>query len=1056
MRYIKKTIVAITTILSLCISTFDSNAFADMVRSYNFNHIGVNDGFSQGTVETLLEDKNSYIWIGTNDGLERYNGYDFKHYKYDKYDENTISNNYIVDIIECDKGYIWVSTINGLNRIDSVNDEVKRYKEEDGLPNNNLWELLYTTSGKLLVSSVNGLGLYDEKNDNFNRVLNKDELPSQYIYSLHEDSRGNIWIGTDNGLVKCDKNLNKLKDYSDDIKNSEVYRIYDDGDNIWISTLGNGLFKIDSNENIKNYTVDDGLPSNVVRDTLKVKSGKLWIATNFGISMFDYNNEEFINYNNTSCDANSLSNNETFCFLEDSSGLMWVGTYNMISTFNPNSSFTTYKGKHLDDTTISNNAIHGIYEDYKNETLWIGTAGGGVNVVEVDTNTNYLLTSETSNLIDNFINDITGLENKVYVGTNNGLNIFDTNSKTYYSDKTELYTEDDGLPSNKIRSLFIDDKNMLWIGTTKGLAVLNLETKKITNLNDMLKEAGVSSYFVRSIYQDSEGDYFIGCFLDDGLIKIDSKTGLIKTYKSINGDDTSISDNSIRDIVEYEKGVILIATSHGLNVLNKSSDTFTHHTEKDGLSNNTVYGILVDSRKDIWMSTNYGISKFNIEKKRFENFTVVDGLQSNEFNGKASFKNSEGLLFFGGVNGFNVIDPKKVNVYSFTPEITIDRIKIAGVDRKIGDTYNLKSNENNIEISYFTNNYLNPKSTTYYYKLEGLDKEWNVTKNNAITLVNLKPGNYSFKIKSSSQSNSMSNEVVINFKVNPPIWRSKLAILGYISIIAILIYLNRNKVKRLDNMIYQRTKELQEEMEKNELLFEKVLKLEKNKNAYFINLSHELRTPLNVLNGVNQLLEGLISNNDVIESERLKLYVDIMKRNYERLLNLINNLIDGSKLENNKYIITKREENIVSIVEESALSLKTYIEEKGIDLVIDTDTEEKFVMCDKMEIERCIVNLVENAMKFTSSGGKIEVLIKDLNDKIEIRVKDTGIGISKENQEYIFDRFNQVVDAESESKEGSGLGLNIVKQLIELHDGTISLESELGKGSEFIITLPAI
>ena len=255
-------------------------------------------------------------------------------------------------------------------------------------------------------------------------------------------------------------------------------------------------------------------------------------------------------------------------------------------------------------------------------------------------------------------------------------------------------------------------------------------------------------------------------------------------------------------------------------------------------------------------------------------------------------------------------------------------------------------------------------------------------------------------------------------------------------------------------MINEKTNDLKLKMDENELLFKKVLTLEQNKNNYFINLSHELRTPLNVLNGINQLIKDFCNKDVFITPKKLSYYMDIMERNTSRLLNLINNIIDNTKIENNSYILTKEKTNIVYLVEENVMDMKDYIEEKGLELIFDTDIEEKIISCDKTEIERCIINLVGNAAKFTPKGGLIQVIVSDLGDKVKISVKDNGIGISEENKKLIFNRFNQVVENNSEVKGGSGLGLTISKQLISLHGGDIYVESEVGVGSEFIIILP--
>ena len=1059
MRVNKKiNIILILVCIFSCLKI--STSYANIRESFNFKNITIEDGLSQSTVETIYQDSKGYIWIGTNDGLDRYNGYEFKHYKHDKYDKNSIANNYIVDIIEDKNGYIWVSTIGGLSRINPDKDEIKNYysKEDSGkLSNSNLWQLLCTKDNRLIASTIDGLNVYDKNKDKFTRILYKEgELPSQYIYSLEEDLYGHIWVGTDNGLVELDKDLNIVKSYQDAIGDSDVYNVYDDSKgNIWVCTLDNGLFKINlddkSVENYKNNNSKISIPSNNVRDIISDSEGKLWIATDKGLCTFDYEREEFITYNKKSYQSNSLIDDEIFCLLKDSSGLIWIGTYSGISRFNPNSNFTHFKLDPYEDNSISGNVIHGIYED-DDKTLWIGTNESGVNIINGESIKH--LNKENSNLVSDLIEDITGFKNYIFIGTNEGLSVLVKNDKTVKNYTITNYTTKDGLPSNKIRSLFIDSKGYLWIGTNKGLAILDINNNKIIDITYILDEMGVSDKFIRAVYEDSKGNYYIGCFLEGGLIKINPNTKEYKIYKNIENDDSSISNNSIRYINEDLYGNILVGTSHGINILNLSTDKFNHYTEKDGLINNTIYGILVDKNNGIWMSTNAGISKLSTEDATFKNFTITDGLQSNEFNGRACFKSKDGNMYFGGINGFNVFNSQDIELSTFEPKVIFDNFEINGTNKKDISNIKFKSNENNIKINFFTNDYKNTKTTQYYYKLEGLENEWNMTNSNSLVFANLGSGDYTLKIKTITQHGVMSDESSVHFTINPPIWRSNYAICIYLILIIISILRYMHKVNTLDRLVNERTNKLRKEMEKNEQLFKKVLSLEQNKNNYFVNLSHELRTPLNVLSSINQLIKEFTKKDNFITPEKLSYYMGIMDRNCYRLLGLINNLIDHTKIENNSYIINKKDEDIVYLVEETVLDMKDYIEEKGLELIFDTDVEEKVIRCDKVDIERCIINLVGNAVKFTPEGGLIEVLLQDLDDKVKIIVKDNGIGISEENQKIIFDRFNQVVDESSEQKGGSGLGLTITKQLITLHNGEIYVESEVGVGSEFIIILP--
>ena len=1059
MRVNKKiNIILILVCIFSCLKI--STSYANIRESFNFKNITIEDGLSQSTVETIYQDSKGYIWIGTNDGLDRYNGYEFKHYKYDKYDKNSIANNYIVDIIEDKNGYIWVSTIGGLSRINPDKDEIKNYysKEDSGnLSNSNLWQLLCTKDNRLIASTIDGLNVYDKNKDKFTRILYKEgELPSQYIYSLEEDINGHIWVGTDNGLVELDKDLNIVKSYHDTIGDSDVYNVYDDSKgNIWVCTLDNGLFKINlddkSVENYKNNNSKRSIPSNNVRDIISDSEGKLWIATDKGLCTFDYEREEFITYNKKLYQSNSLIDDEIFCLLKDSSGLIWIGTYSGISRFNPNSNFTHFKLDPYEDNSISGNVIHGIYED-DDKTLWIGTNKSGVNIINGESIKH--LNKENSNIVSDLIEDITGFKNYIFIGTNEGLSVLVKNDKTAKNYTITNYTTKDGLPSNKIRSLFIDSKGYLWIGTNKGLAILDTNNNKIIDITYILDEMGVSDKFIRAVYEDSKGNYYIGCFLEGGLIKINPNNKEYKIYKNIENDDSSISNNSIRYINEDLYGNILVGTSHGINILNLSTDKFNHYTEKDGLINNTIYGILVDKNNGIWMSTNAGISKLSTEDDTFKNFTITDGLQSNEFNGRACFKSKDGNMYFGGINGFNVFNSQDIELSTFEPKVIFDNFEINGTNKKDISNIKFKSNENNIKINFFTNDYKNTKTTQYYYKLEGLENEWNMTNSNSLVFANLGSGDYTLKIKTITQHGVMSDESSVHFTINPPIWRSNYAICIYLILIIISILRYMHKVNTLDRLVNERTNKLRKEMEKNEQLFKKVLSLEQNKNNYFVNLSHELRTPLNVLSSINQLIKEFTKKDNFITPEKLSYYMGIMDRNCSRLLSLINNLIDHTKIENNSYIINKKDEDIVYLVEETVLDMKEYIEEKGLELIFDTDIEEKVIRCDKVDIERCIINLVGNAVKFTPEGGLIEVLLQDLDDKVKIIVKDNGIGISEENQKVIFDRFNQVVDESSEQKGGSGLGLTITKQLITLHNGEIYVESEVGVGSEFIIILP--
>lgn len=1012
--------------------------------------ITIDEGLSQATAEALFQDSHGYIWIGTNHGLNRYNGYDFKIYRQSENKDINIASNYIKDIKEDKYGNIWVGTIDGVSKINSETGKITNYSDEIGkgnLSHYNTSEILIIKN-KVFIGTADGLNLYNEDTDSFERILeNKTDLTSQDIYSLTKDKQGNIWVGTKSGINKVTIKQSKTGDVyiSEKVTTTldNISKVYSDKQgNIWVGAVDKGLGKININtKEINNYIniKDDknSLPSNTVRDILEDNKGNIWVCTSSGLAMYVEESDNFINHKNNKNDKYSLLNNSTFSIIQDKSGLIWVGTYEGISYFAPNDSITHYNVNSYGDNFLSSNIIHGIYED--KEYLWVGTVSDGLNIISrKDDNVTYI--KEEDGLSNNRINFIVGDKSYVWVATNDGLNKIDKKDKSI-----KIYTEKDGLNEFRIKSLLLDSKGNLWIGTPQGINILDTKTDKIININYILENNNISDKYIQCMHEDNEGNYWIGTFIDGSLIKLDRNKNKVTEYK--------IQGNSIRSIAENQN-YLWIGTNYGLDRLDKKTGKIKKYTQEDGLSNDMVYAVILDKDNNLWLSTNYGISKFDIEKENFTNYNVSDGFQGNEFNGGAYFKNSKGEIIFGGINGLNIFNPKDIIINDYIPRVEFEEFIVNGKQCKTIENLKLNYSDNEIGIKFFLPYYKDGNKTVYYYKFDGKDESWNYTKNNEIIFKNLKPGEYIFKIKAKNHNGIMSEESTIKFTVKPHILLSKGAFLIYLMLIIMIIHINRNKVKRLDKLVSNRTKQLREEMEKSHKLLNKVIELEKSKNNYFINLSHELRTPLNVISTTQQLILALNKNEDGISKEKIDYHTNVMQKNTKRLLNLINNIIDTSKIEHGSYKINIKEEDIVSIVEETALGLKDYIESKNIELVIDPEIEEKIIECDRYEIERCIVNLISNARKFTPEGGQIKVKVIDLDDKVKISVEDTGIGIDEKHQQNIFDRFNQVVDKNAEVKGGSGLGLTITKHIIDLHNGEALVESELNKGSKFIIILP--
>lgn len=1044
-RHFKKLIT--TTLVGITVLTHINKLSYAQSKNLIFNNINIEQGISQSTIEDIFQDSEGYIWLGTNDGLNRYNGYEFKIYNYEEY-QNSISHNGITDITEDKYGNIWVNTVSGVNKINKKTEKISNYTEINGkIKEDSTTEIIVTKDNNILVGTYEGLNIYNAKEDRFDIILEqKDGILSSCIYSIDEDINGNIWIGTELGLNKLSKDFKVLETYTSE---SEIYNIFCDDENgfVWAGSDSSGLLKIDTKtkevtQYINDIEDENSIPANQVGAIIRDSKGNLWVGTTNGLARYNEKNDSFDVYKNKVYDKNSLVYNDVRSIIEDREGVLWVGTYSGISIFDTESSIKYYNAGLDDGYLLSENMVHGIYEDDEGY-LWIGSRTKGVNIIDRENNTSKSINMENNNVIQsNSINDITGYKDFIFVATDAG--VLKINKK---ENTIQNYNLEDGLIGENVKDIFVCDKNYLWIGSTNGLNLLDIENDKIIDMTDYVDEGS----YVRYVYQGQDGSYYIGFLRDGGLGIIEPNSKETKYYKNIPNDKTSISSNRIRYINEDSKGNIWIGTSYGLNKYDPKTKVFKRYTTSDGIANNTIYGVLVDDNDNIWVSTNKGISQIDTKNNTVNNLSVTDGLQGNEFNGNAAFKSKSGELFFGGINGLNAFYSEDVNSINNKSKVIFDGFKVNDKDYLDINGLKFDNNTENIKIKFFTPVYSSNKNISYEYELIGSNSSKATTKENYVIYNDLLPGKYTFKVRAVDSRGDISDSETMEFSIKYPFWMSPIACFIYLVIAILFIINNKYKLKYLDRLVKSRTKELEEQMIKNEELYNNNIKIEENKNKYLVNLSHELRTPLNVISSTNQLLLEL-SKKDNIKSDKLAYYIDISERNCNRLLNLVNNILDNTKLQSKMYTLNLKEVDIIYLVEETSLTLIDYIKSKSIELIIDPEVEEKIILCDDYEIERCIVNLVSNAAKFTPEGGNITITIKDLDDKVMISVLDTGVGIEEKYHKTIFDRFNQVDN--DESKGGSGLGLSITSKIVELHKGEIYVESKVGEGSNFVIILP--
>ena len=1043
------------------------NIYAFDKNNINFESITIDEGLSQSLAEYIYQDSFGYIWIGTNDGLNRYNGNDIKVYKNIRNNDNSISNDMISSLVEDFEQNLWIGTDGGVNKLNLVTGDITRYlvsDEDKAISNTVVDEVFIDSKGRLWVCTINGLNLYDSENDKFVKVAN-EYLENKGLQDITEDHEGNIWVSTRDGLYKYNPDNKSVEEFlhnennSNTISENNIFSVYYSEKKLWIGTKTGGLNVMNLEDNsIKVYTNNpndpNSIPSNFIRDILIDRSGDMWLATDQGLALFDMEDEKFYTFKNDSgkysiCDDNIIN------LYEDTLGVIWIGTFNGVSKFLPNKDFKVYRNNSSDSNSLSSSSVCGIYEDSEG-MVWVGTFNAGINKINKTKNevTRYYsdLSSNTS-LSSNRIKDITGIENEVWIATDNGLNKYDkiTNEFTVYKKKDD----DNSIVNNEIRVLYIDKEGVLWIGTIGGICTFDREGT-FTSYNKILEQNGIYEKTISSIYEDSEGIMWIGLGNDGGLVKYNKETGEIKNYLADYNKFNSLSFNSVRSIAEDSLGNIWIGTQDGLNKFEKKTEKFTTYTVSNGLSNDFIYGVIVDDNDNIWVSTNYGISMYDQEEDKFIRYYEADGLATNEYNGFSYHKNSEGNIYFGGVNGLTEFNPSNIKIKMNTSNVIVDSIKTsAGIEINEKDNIVLEYDSRELYIKFFIPEYKNISQMQYAYKLEGMDTEWTYSGNeNYARYASLEPGKYKMLIAGRNYNGVWSEVSEVNIKVKNSIWKSPLAYLIYIIIILTIIYIYYNQVKILDALVRQRTQELNDKLNENKKLYERLIELEKHKNNYFVNLSHELRTPLNVILSIEQLISSLTKSGTQLSIEKMTTYMNTLKGNSKRLLNLINNIIDTSKIDSGFYRLDKEEVNIVTLVEDTALSMVELAEIKGLEIIVDPEIEELFINCDKLDIERCIINLIGNAIKFTEAGGTITVSVCELEGKVRIGVKDTGVGIDEKYHNNIFDRFGQVYSVSSETFGGSGLGLTLTKNLINLHGGEISVISEIGKGSEFIIILP--
>lgn len=1060
-------------------------------QDVRFQKLTINDGLSQNVVFAITQDSDGFMWFATKDGLNRYDGYSFTIFQNDVNDKNSIASNYITTLFNDRKGTLWIGTDNGVvHTFNKNNNTFQRiYLPLTNSMNKNTQEITTITQDQMgsiwIGTKENGLFKIPTKEEkhNFAAITQFYKSPKSLnsiidntITKLHVDDSGILWIATNKGLSRMDSKKETFMNYTIDVRAKEIVAtnsdfsiesiIQADKNQLWLGTRS-GLVLFDTQKftyefyphhlSVFRYGWGD------IKEIVEDKKGNLWLATSAELMRFDKNSKTYQSYKNDPLQQESLNYNSISSLFIDHSNILWVGTTGMgINYYDPKSNrFSVLKRKDFLNSRISGFSIRAIVEE-NDRYVWIGAEV----LYRWDRKTNTLKSFETnSKRLKDFGNTginsiIKSKDNLIWVSSTEGLFRYDTKSE-----KATLFSNEmnnpNSLPNIATSCVFESKDGNIWVVSENYISKMTDRENGVFKNYNYRNASNLNFINHAFIYEDETNNLWIAT--RNGLIVFNPKKETFHTYQNNAENKNSLNNNTVYSIAPdpYQPNKYLwIGTSGGLNRLNLKNQTFTHFTQKDGLPNNVIYGILSDPQNNLWLSTNKGLSKFNPKEKTFRNYDIQDGLQSNEFNTGAFYKSNKGELFFGGISGLNYFFPEQVQDNPYLPAVAITGIKVYSENKEkknyteireitsINDNKLTFTHRDNIIIFEFASlDFSSASKNKYAYILENFNDNWIYVNNNrTATFTNLPPGKYTFKIKGSNNDGVWNEkETSMHFQVLPH-WTGTLwAYLGYFLVLLCLLYLVRKyEMKRM---------ELKTKMEMEHKEFDTLRVLDQLKTRFFTNISHELRTPLTLISGN---VENLLEEN---HSNTIRNQVTEIDQNTKHLLKLINQLLDISKLEAGKMELNKKQNNIVAFLKNLVFAMESICEKRGITLNFISETDTIQAVYDPDKMEKIIMNLLSNALKFTNDKGKIVISIATKNNAtIRITVSDNGIGIKPEAIPYIFNRFYQVDNSDTRTYEGTGIGLTLVKELIELHKGSVKVyrNEELSdtSGTTFVLEMP--
>lgn len=1047
---------SIKTVCFLIFYFFYGNITSN-AQEFTFYHYGLEEGLSQETIRVILKDSNGFLWLGTQDGLNRFDGNSFKVFKNNIKNTLSISGNYINALVENTDQSIWIGTGNkGVCYYNPLTDTFNQTNFNTG----NCSSLIKDDTKSIYATFLDGRIVVFKKDKNncysHNEVL---EINSSLTSSAFFNS--SLYVGDNRGHIYVVKN-SKIEESNIKLPDCVVKTIVCLSNEIWIGT-SIGLYvynistKITSPLDIEQF--NSQATEKLTIESLKIKDNKFYVGTDNGLYILsDYNNTNnsfktatiYYGDKNTS---NSITSNRVYDVLVDNN-LLWIGTNNLdVASLKPPVFKTINTNSKL---KLQNNHVFSIlkHKDY----CFIGTRNG-LHCIDKQGNVTNLTKDNTNQaLAFSVIRGITiDADNNLWLATTKGVSIINlTNFNPKSPNITSLYHDKDdknSLSSNKTRSIYKDHKNNIWITTYGG--GLNLFTGNLNTKNYSFKayRAGtlknsISSDFIFNISQDNRNNYWITS--ENGLNKLQFKNNnynqpKFTVFKSDNTNPNALQNNTTLHTLHDRDNILWVATQNGLHKFDNTTQTFKNYNEDYGLTNNYIYSLLEDNSGFIWLSTNDGLFKFDKVNETFFHYTTKDGLQSSEFNlGAHFFDSKNNLMYFGGINGYNVFNPENTTKIDVEGSLALTSLKVK--DKEVNPiTYPKVTNTGlkNLEqitlkhsdfpcYIQFSDLDLRPtKNNQFVYSLN--NTQWNSLKNNReIQLLHLPQGKHTLQIQGQSRNTLWSKPPLqLTIKVIPPWYKSNLAYVLYFALsLATAFIFYRLSLQR--QLAGQEAKQLKE--------------LDNLKSQFITNITHEFRTPLTVILGYANNLKSSITNTEH------KNAVTSIEHNSNDLLHLVNEMLDLAKLEQGKLKLNPVNTDLVEFLNYMVNSYSSFAEANNISLNLNTELKELYLDFDTEKMRQIISNLISNAIKFSKDTGTVLLDLKTENSKAIIQVADQGIGIPKADLPHVFDRFYR--SSNKNQQPGSGIGLALTKELVALMKGEINVTSIVNFGSTFTIKLP--